>query len=249
MSMHQRYDVVETRSLNHRTKTLILDRDLPAQPGQFAMVWLPGVDERPYSLAGSSPLSLTVVAVGPFSEALFALEVGDRVWVRGPLGQGFRLPAPPAGRRLLLVGGGYGVAPLLFLTREAVAAGCEVTAVVGARLREDILLVDDLKSLGARVRVTTEDGSMGIVGTVLPTVEALMAEERPDILYACGPVGMLEALERVSIAHALPHQLSWEAHMRCGIGLCGSCEVHGRSDGWLTCLDGPVADSEMPAPG
>ena len=90
---------------------------------------------------------------------------------------------------------------------------------------------------------------MGIVGTVLPTVEALMAEERPDILYACGPVGMLEALERVSIAHALPHQLSWEAHMRCGIGLCGSCEVHGRSDGWLTCLDGPVADSEVPAPG
>ena len=249
MSMHQRYDVVETRSLNHRTKTLILDRDLPAQPGQFAMVWLPGVDERPYSLAGASPLSLTVVAVGPFSEALFALEAGDRVWVRGPLGQGFRLPAPPAGRRLLLVGGGYGVAPLLFLTREAVAAGCEVTAVVGARLREDILLVDDLKSLGARVRVTTEDGSMGIVGTVLPTVEALMAEERPDILYACGPVGMLEALERVSIAHALPHQLSWEAHMRCGIGLCGSCEVHGRSDGWLTCLDGPVADSEVPAPG
>jgi len=76
-----------------------------------------------------------------------------------------------------------------------------------------------------------------------------MAEERPDILYACGPVGMLEALERVSIAHALPHQLSWEAHMRCGIGLCGSCEVHGRSDGWLTCLDGPVADSEVPAPG
>ncbi len=249
MSMHQRYDVVETRSLNYRTKTLILDRDLPAQPGQFAMVWLPGVDERPYSLAGASPLSLTVVAVGPFSEALFALEAGDRVWVRGPLGQGFRLPASPAGRRLLLVGGGYGVAPLLFLTREAVAAGCHVTAVVGARTGEELLLVDDLNAAGGRVAVTTEDGSVGATGTVVPAVEMILAQERPDILYACGPVGMLEALGRVCIARGVAHQLSWEAHMRCGIGLCGSCEVHGRSDGWLACLDGPVADSEAPAPG
>jgi dihydroorotate dehydrogenase electron transfer subunit len=244
-SMHQRFEVVEVRRLNPRTKTLVFDRALPAQPGQFVMAWLPGIDERPYSVAGGSPLSVTVVAVGPFSEALNGLTTGDAVWIRGPLGQGFRLPASPAGKRLLLVGGGYGVAPLLFLAREAIAAGCRVTAVVGARSAEDVLLVDDLSAAGACVTVTTEDGSAGMVGTVLPAVEALMAQAAPEVLYACGPVGMLKALEGLCLARDIPHQLSWEARMRCGMGLCGACEVHGRADGWLACHDGPVSDSEM----
>jgi dihydroorotate dehydrogenase electron transfer subunit len=245
MPMHQRFEVVGVRTLNYRTKTLVFDRALPAaQPGQFVMLWLPGVDERPYSIAGRAPMTLTVVAIGPFSEALHNLGVGDALWVRGPLGQGFRLPASPQGKRLVLVGGGYGVAPLLFLAHEAVIAGCDVTAVVGARTGEDVLLDGEFGSAGVEVLVTTEDGSRGSVGTVVPAVERLIGQGAADILYACGPVGMLEALERVCLGHAIPHQLSWEARMRCGMGLCGTCEVHGRSDGWLACHDGPVANSE-----
>ena len=243
--MHQRFEVVEVRTLNYRTKTLVFDGPLPAQPGQFVMLWLPGVDERPYSVAGGDPLTLTVVAVGPFSEALHGLNVGDALWVRGPLGQGFRLPAPASGKRLLLVGGGYGVAPLLFLANEAIAAGCSVTTVVGARTAADVLLVEGFSAAGAQVYVTTEDGSLGVAGRVLPTVETLMGEAVPDVLYACGPVGMLEALEGACTARDVPHQLSWEARMRCGMGLCGTCEVRGRSDGWLACHDGPVADSTV----
>ena len=250
--MHELFKVAQIRTENYRTKTLIFDRALAAQPGQFVMAWLPDVDERPYSVAGADPLALTVVSVGPFSEGLHGLSVGDPLWIRGPLGQGFALPAAPTGEALLLVGGGYGVAPLLFLAREALAAGWSVTACIGARTAADVLLVEDLSQAGARVVVVTEDGSEGTRGVVTDAVEALIARTRFACVYGCGPVGMLEALERRCLANGLPHQLSWEARMRCGMGLCGACEVHGRSanpsdplsSGWLACHDGPVAVSE-----
>ena len=118
--MHQTFTITEIHCENYRTKTLVFDRSLPSEPGQFVMAWLPTIDERPYSIAGADPFSMTVVAVGPFSEALHALQLGDRVWIRGPLGQGFRLPAQVAGEYILLAGGGYGVAPLCFLAQRAV---------------------------------------------------------------------------------------------------------------------------------
>jgi dihydroorotate dehydrogenase electron transfer subunit len=74
---------------------------------------------------------------------------------------------------------------------------------------------------------------------VTEAAEAVIRAQPPHTVYACGPVPMLEAVERQCLRHTLPHQLSWEAHMRCGIGLCGSCELEGR-DGWLVCQDGPV---------
>jgi dihydroorotate dehydrogenase electron transfer subunit len=239
---HYTYTIVETRRENPRTRTLVFDRALPAQPGQFVMAWLPGVDERPFSIAEDAPLALTVAAVGPFSERLHGLNVGDRVWVRGPLGQGYRLPQAPAGRRLLLVGGGYGAAPLHFLARTALDAGMVVEACLGARTSRALLLVEAFRSLGIAVRVTTEDGTSGTQGLITRAFERAVGAARPDLVCACGPVGMLEALERQCLALGLPHQLSWEAHMRCGMGLCGACEVHGRrSEGWLACQDGPVS--------
>ena len=124
--MHETFRIIRVRRENDRTKTLMFDHALPAKPGQFVMAWLPGVDEKPFSIAADDPLALMVVAVGPMSEALHRLGVGDRVWIRGPLGQGFRLPDDPGSKRMLLVGGGYGVAPLLFLARRALEAGCAV---------------------------------------------------------------------------------------------------------------------------
>ncbi len=151
-----------------------------------------------------------------------------------------------------MVGGGYGVAPLSYLAREALAVGCLVTACIGARTAADVLLADSLRQAGARVATVTEDGSDGTRGMVTDVVETLIARTRFSRVYGCGPVGMLEALERQCLANELPYQLSWEARMRCGMGLCGACEVHGRSaglsgsvsSGWLACHDGPVAVRE-----
>ena len=214
------------------------------------MVWLPGKTEKPFCLAGNDPLQLTIVAVGPFSEHFHHLKVGGRMWVRGPLGQGYR----PYGRRILLAGGGYGAAPLLFLARQAMASGMEVDACTGARTERDVLLVEDFKALGAGVHVTTDDGSLGEQGLITLPIERLLTESRatcPDGgVYACGPVKMLEAIDALCGRYGVPRQLSWEAHMRCGIGLCGSCEIAlpvSQGDpnraAWLVCLEGPVSFS------
>jgi len=223
---------------NHRVRTFTLDRPLEAEPGQFAMLWLPGLDEKPFSLLEADPLRFTIAAVGPFSRALHRLAPGDRLWVRGPFGRGFALE----GDDHLVVGGGYGVAPLLFLARRAIARGHRVRAVIGARTAEDLLLEVPFRAAGAEVHLTTEDGSAGTPGRVTDAARALVAARRPDTLYACGPHGMLAALRALAGAAALPAQLSWEAYMRCAVGICGSCE----HEGLLLCADGPVV-AESPA--
>ena len=118
----------------------------------------------------------------------------------------------------------------------------------------DVLLVEDFKALGARVHVTTDDGSLGEQGLVTLPIERLLQnpETCPDGgVYACGPVKMLEAIDALCSRYGVPRQLSWEAHMRCGIGLCGSCEIAlpvSQNDpdraAWLVCLEGPVSYSE-----
>ncbi|MEW5959880.1 MAG: dihydroorotate dehydrogenase electron transfer subunit [Chloroflexota bacterium] len=226
---------------NEWTKTFELAGSLAASPGQFVMAWLPGVDEKPFSLAGADPLRLTIAAVGPFTRAVHRLRVGERLWLRGPLGRGFHLPPAGSSHKLLLLGGGYGVAPLHFLARQSLAAGHRVGMVIGARNRAHLLLAADFEALGVPLWLTTEDGSAGQPGLITTALAAILADPqtRPEVVYACGPTGMLAAIAGLCRAEGLPFELAWEAHMRCALGLCGSCEV-GR--GWLTCLDGPVFD-------
>lgn len=224
--------IVAVRDENDRTKTFVFDARWQAEPGQFLMAWLPRFDEKPFSLVDVDPVTITVAAVGPFTRLLHRLQSGGQVWLRGPFGQGF----VAAGQRLLGVGGGYGVAPLSFLARRVAAAGLTMTVVVGAYTAADLLFVDRLLSEGADVRLTTEDGSAGTRGLVTAEVAPLLASGAFDGLVACGPHGMLAALSSLAQSYGVPAQLSWEAYMRCGMGLCGSCEHEGR----LLCLDGPV---------
>lgn len=234
------FPITEIRTENANTKTFVLNGILDAVPGQFMMAWLPGLEDKPFSLSGADPISLTIAAVGPFSEAVHQLRVGDHLWLRGPLGHGFELPLDSAvEEHLLLIGGGYGVAPLLFLSRLGLALGHTVSMIIGARRSADLLLAQAFEALGISVWLTTEDGSAGIKGRVTDAIPHLLANPsaQPACVYACGPTGMLEAVAAQCDQEALPVQLAWEAHIRCGIGLCGSCEV---GAGWLTCLDGPM---------
>lgn len=230
--------ITELRAENALTRTYILAGSLEATPGQFVMAWLPGLEDKPFSLADAHPVTLTIASVGPFTQALAQLQVGDFIWVRGPLGQGFQLPSRP-GKNLLLIGGGYGVAPLLFLAKKALAAGHHVAMLIGARRAADLILVKDFEALAIPLWLTTEDGSAGQTGLVTATISEALAHFSTGVaeVYACGPTGMLKAVADRCAAANIPVQLSWEAHMRCGLGLCGSCEV---GPGWLACLDGPV---------
>jgi dihydroorotate dehydrogenase electron transfer subunit len=231
--------VVEVVAENPRIRTLVLDRHLEAEPGQFVMAWLPEVDERPISLARARPLTLTVANVGPFSAAVHGLAAGDGLWIRGPLGRPFTLPEPGAQRaRLLLVAGGYGVAPMHFLAERALAQGWHVEAVIGARTAEEVIFQARFAALGVEVHVTTDDGSLGRRGLVTDAVQELLEGGAYRALYACGPEAMLEALDLLSTTCKLPTQLSYEGVMRCGFGVCGTCA----RGGWLVCRDGPVRD-------
>ncbi len=233
--LHQAARVVEVVQENHRTRTFTLDIHLSnAVPGQFVMVWLPGINEKPISLMDNAPVRFTVAAIGPFTQALHRVPVGDRVWIRGPFGRGFTLQ----GQNIVLVGGGYGVAPLYFLARQALVQGMGVTAVIGARTRADLLFEERFQSLGVPTLLTTDDGSYGQQGVVTDALRSLLegTEVSVDEVYACGPEPMLLAVRDMCLHYGVPVQLSWARVMRCGMGICGSCA----RDGWLVCRDGPV---------
>jgi dihydroorotate dehydrogenase electron transfer subunit len=232
---------------NYRTKTFVLDGRLDSYPGQFVMAWLPRFDEKPFSLVDADPITLMVTAVGPFSRLLHEKRIGDLLWVRGPFGHGFQVNGE--GQRLALVGGGYGVAPLHWLARTQIGVASQITAIIGARTAEDVLYDGRFVALAeaaGKMRtpvdliVTTEDSSRGVVGRVTDALEPLLAAGQIDGIYGCGPHGMLAALERLGAAYHVTAHLSWEAYMRCAIGICGACEHEGK----LLCLDGPVLSGE-----
>lgn len=239
------YRVSQVRIENYRTRTLIFDSPLAGScPGQYVMAWLPGIGEKPFSISGNDPLALAVADVGKVSHALNLLHPGERVWIRGPLGVGFELHS----NSHLLVGGGYGAAPLSLLARQALAVGHSVTVVLGAKTRDELMMVSAFEELGCKIYLTTEDGSAGEQGLVTDVIEKACEEQHSGCIYGCGPTGMLAAVGKAAQMFGVPAQLSFEALIRCGVGLCGSCELPedlclalGISPGFLVCHDGPVA--------
>lgn len=225
----------ETRTI----RTFVLDAELDdAEPGQFIMLWLPGIDEKPFAVARSDPLTVTVARVGPFSTALHRRKVGDRVGWRGPYGTGYRLHED---RRALLVAGGYGAAPLYFLATRAVQKGIPTSVAVGARTALDLPYVGRFKELGVDLVTCTDDGSAGQRGYVTDAVSCVIAADPGVAVYACGPELMLVALHRLCLEHAVPGQFSLERYMKCGFGVCGQCAL----DDLLVCQDGPVFTVEQ----
>ena len=230
---------------NERTRTFTLNASLNAMPGQFVMAWLPRFDEKPFSLVAADPVTLMVTAVGPFSNLLHRLKPGDMLWIRGPFGRAFRLPRPRI--RAAFVGGGYGVAPLLWLARAWLPELNALTVIIGARAAAELLYVDRFEALPRAVNqntasvniiTSTEDGSAGAAGLATDQLSVCLSQGELDLICACGPHGMLAAIDSLGEKFAVPRQLSWEAYMRCAVGICGSCELNGS----VLCLDGPVLE-------
>ncbi len=213
-----------------------LDVALDARPGQFVMLWLPGVDEKPLSLVDNDPVSLAVVRVGPFTERMQHVRAGDVLYLRGPLGNGFTL----SGERPLLIAGGCGAAPLAFLAKMLKLEGRPFSVAIGARTAHELLLEERFAAADADILVSTDDGSRGEQGLVTDMAECRLALGEHDMVYACGPGPMLHRVTDLCRAYGVRGELSWEAYMRCGIGVCGSCD---RGDGLLVCRDGPVFPS------
>jgi len=215
-----------------------------ASPGQFVMVWIPGLDEVPMgiSVMDSSGLSaITVKRVGEASGALHSFRKGDVIGVRGPYGNGFMLMAGD----IMIVGGGIGVAPLAPLAERLAKAPNKITFIIGAATREDLLFLDrislNLSKIGGKVMVATEDGSHGFKGLATDLADQMLRKHKFDMVYTCGREEMMKRMFQLAERHKTPLQTSLERIIKCSVGLCGSCTI-GK---YRVCRDGPVFFGEQ----
>lgn len=184
-------------------------------PGEFAARLPLGI----WTAEGDA-FSLLFREWGERTRRLAALPVGAEISVIGPLGNEFWLPPP--GSRATIVAGGVGIVPFWLLTRDLIAAGVRVRALVGARTKAMLVGVDALRSAGAEIEICTDDGTAGKRGTVLDLLQAMPAA---DVLYGCGPPGMLRALTGHALAAGVRCQLSLEETFGCSLGTCWGCVV------------------------
>ena len=211
-----------------------------SEPGQFVMVWNPGIDEIPISIAAATStgeIEIAIADVGDCSHSLHQKHVGDLIGLRGPYGDGFRI----TGERICMVAGGYGAAPLRYAAKQAHESGIDVVVLTGAKSSAELLYIPDFERIGCDVRIATEDGSEGYKGLVTALLdEILAAGERFDQVLTCGPELMLARVCAITNHAKIPTQVSVERIVKCGCGACGSCDI----GGYRVCKDGPVFDAE-----
>lgn len=223
------------------TKTFIFNYALNARPGQFVNVWLPGIDEKPFSVSyqDNERFAVTCFAVGPFSQKLNSLKPGEKVGIRGPYGNGFMLKRG----HVAIVGGGCGTAPLAFLANELLKQGAKVEFIIGARSIDYILYVERMKKAGANVHVATDDGSCGKKGFATDLLKDILEKNKDiSIVYTCGPEIMMKKVIDLCDMFNKDCEVSMERYMKCGFGVCGQCCVD--NIGLRVCTDGPVFNKD-----
>jgi dihydroorotate dehydrogenase electron transfer subunit len=233
--IHERYVLIR----------LTDEKPLPEmQPGQFVEIRVDGSPQtflrRPISInfvdREQNELWLLVAAVGEGTRRLARLEPGDLLNCLLPLGRGFTMPLS-ADERLLLVGGGVGVAPLLYMGAEMRRMGVEPTFLLGARSARDLLMLDIFRRYG-RVCVTTEDGTEGERGFV--TSHSVLGQEHFTRIASCGPTPMMKAVARYARKAGVDCEVSLENLMACGLGACLCCVEKTIEGNLCVCKDGPV---------
>ncbi|MFH1284240.1 MAG: dihydroorotate dehydrogenase electron transfer subunit [Candidatus Peregrinibacteria bacterium] len=223
---------------NPSVNTYVFKYPLGAEPGQFVMLWIPGVDEKPMSVAydDGQEFWLTVCNVGAATDKLFKMKKGDMVGIKGPFGTAYKFKK---GERIALVAGGYGAAPMYFVACEAVKEGLEVEFLVGARNKDLLLYTQKVLGMSdVNLHIATDDGSVGFKGYVTSILENILKEKKVDRVFTCGPEAMMNAVGKISDANGVPAWMSIERYMKCGFGVCGQCAID--DTGELACKKGPV---------
>jgi dihydroorotate dehydrogenase electron transfer subunit len=227
--MYENCEIIDIMDEADGVKTFVFDNKIVAKPGQFVMVWLPGISEKPFSL--SSDNGITVKKLGTFTEKLFNLQIGDKLFIRGPYGNSF-LDFAREGDKYLIAGG-TGAAPLAFFAEWL---DKKPTVFLGARVRDEIIFENRLRRV-ANVLVSTDDGSYGIKGMITELFNKLSPKKNSQF-FICGPEKMMFAAAKKALEHTKPENivLSLERYMKCGYGICGNCET----GGLRVCTDGPI---------
>ena len=172
-----------------KVRTFTFEYELKSKSGQFVMLWIPGVDQKPFSIGNDTgkEFELTIFELGSATQALFKMKAGDRVGITGPFGTWYTYKP---NSHIITVGGGYGAAPLGYLAEHAIKDGCTVDFLVGARTKDDLLFEDKAEKIGATVSVSTDDGSKGDKGYVTIPLERILKyvkEPKKTKVLTCGP--------------------------------------------------------------
>ncbi len=246
MGAVQLFEITENRRIARDTYLLELAGDTAGltAPGQFVNVTVPGFYlRRPFSVCAWEPGHLTLMykILGEGTAALTEIPAGHTLEVLSGLGNGFNVPDNVSSP--LVVGGGIGVAPMLGLVEELLTRGTEPTVILGFGSADEIALENEIAELGARVLITTVDGSAGTPGFVTDAMRVLSEGEGVpwDYVYACGPTPMLKAVFTQANA---PGQYSMEERMACGFGACMGCVMETKDGLRRICKEGPVFESE-----
>jgi len=229
--------IIESKIEAKNIKTILFEYQEKIVPGQFFMIWIPGVDEIPMSVSyiHNKIKGITFRNVGDATKALFNLRKGDKIGVRGPYGNGFKIN----GKHILFVGGGTGIGMLAPAVEEANHKNISCTVILGAKNKNELFFEDRFKKCGATVYVSTDDGSKGYKGFASNLAKKILTENSFDSVLTCGPEIMMKKL--LDISKNIPIQASLERYMKCGIGICGQCCI---GEGLRTCKDGPVFDGK-----
>ena len=227
---------VRTESPSVKTYTFIDKLCSKAKPGQFLMLWIPGIDEIPLSIMDVSNglVSVSVKQVGDATRHLHDMAAGATIGIRGPFGNSFT----ESRGKVLLISGGTGTAPLLFLAKQLSAKTERLSFVEGAKTKDELLFIRELGGICKEKNLitTTDDGTFGLQCLVTEPLAKLLDREKFDMIYTCGPEVMVKKIFELTEQRKLPLEASLERLMRCGIGLCGSCMI-GK---YRVCKDGPV---------
>lgn len=219
-----------------------------AKPGQFIILRLHDRGERiPLSLADINPaegtISLIVMAVGKTTTELSTFNSGDNILdLCGPLGQPTHIEKYG---KVLLVGGGFGVAPLYPIARELKAAGNEVVIVMGARSKDLLIYENEISNVSDRVVVTTDDGSKGFKGVVTDALKQELDNRGADMVMAVGPAIMMKFVSEATRPYGIKTIVSLNSIMIDGTGMCGGCRVSVGGKINFACADGPDFDGHL----
>jgi dihydroorotate dehydrogenase electron transfer subunit len=240
--------IEETIAETPTVKTLVFKDSLSysANPGQFLMIWIPRIEEIPMSVMINSKEGYAAVTIRKFgfgSTALFERKKGDLIGLRGPYGKKFTIRKKY--KKILIIGGGTGLVPLLRLASYISKKKIKSTIVMGARTKEEVFfekltrkIIDETGSL---LIVCTDDGSYGVKGSTVSVMSKIVRDDTFDCVYTCGPELMMKGVVELSNQNSLPVQASLERYMKCGIGICGSCCL----DSSLVCQDGTVFNEKQ----
>ncbi|MFX1446303.1 MAG: dihydroorotate dehydrogenase electron transfer subunit [Promethearchaeota archaeon] len=237
----------DIRTLYFNMKEDDNQNNIAPKPGQFVMIWIPGVDEIPMSISwcdDDDNWAVTVKNVGECTDALYNLKPGVYIGVRGPLGNYFKLPTNNS-KHIFLIGGGIGMAPLKFLSTELKKKNIKYTVIEGVKVEDELIFKDIFNELASDTFYCTDDGSFGIKGVSSDVFKEILKDYNKNDLssirvYSCGPEIMLYKLFKICEENDIEFYASLERIMRCGCGLCGLCALDPL--GLLVCKDGPVFD-------